>query len=244
MQQVLVAFDGFAPVVTVLLPLSLAVGLGSAVARAVARSGPDPREPLLDGALAYSALCVGYLVFLPQPPAAEPVRPSLGKDVSMALTAGPGDVLPWVQLAGNVLLLVPLAVLAPQRLPWFDSVVKIAFAGLLLSVSIELIQFLAVPGRVAATDDVVCNTIGAAVGGILARLPHWVGSRPQHSASGRAGETVWVLIAKVEQERECSASSAHDEPRWPGELSASDTPGHRFHHPKWTVSAGSSRCAR
>lgn len=196
-QQALVAFDGFMPVVTVLLPLSVAVGTASAVAR----RGSDPREPLLDAALAYSLLCVGYLVFLPQPPAAEPVRPSLGKDVAMALTAGPGDLAPWVQLVGNVLLLLPLAVLVPQRLPWFDSVVKIAFGGLLLSVSIELTQFLAIPGRVAATDDVVCNTIGAAVGGILVRLPHWLGSRPQHSAHGRAGQTVWTLIAKIEQER-------------------------------------------
>ncbi|MER5391502.1 VanZ family protein [Saccharopolyspora sp. NPDC002686] len=198
MQQVLVAFGGFAPVVTILLPLSVVV----AVASAVVRSGSDPREPLLDGALAYSVLTVGYLVFLPQPPPpADPVRPSLGNDVSMALTAGPGDLLPWVQLAGNLVLLLPLAVLVPQRVPWFDSVVKIAFFGLLLSVSIELVQFLGIPGRVAATDDVVCNTIGATVGALLVRLPHWLGSRPQHSASGRAGQTVWTLIAKIEQER-------------------------------------------
>lgn len=191
------AFDGFVPVVTVLLPISVAVGIGSAVLR----RGCDPREPVLDGALVCSLLCVGFLVFMPQPPAVEPVRTDLGRDVSMALTAGPGDLLPWLQLVGNVLLLVPLAVLVPQRMPWFDSVVKVAFAGLLLSVSIELTQFLVVPGRVAATDDVVCNTLGAAVGGILARMPHWLGSRPQHSATGRSEHTVWALIAKVEQER-------------------------------------------
>jgi glycopeptide antibiotics resistance protein len=40
--------------------------------------------------------------------------------------------------------------------------------GLLLSLGIELLQ-LAVPGRTSATADVLCNTLGAAAGWLLAR---------------------------------------------------------------------------
>ncbi|GAA0539105.1 hypothetical protein GCM10011581_06240 [Saccharopolyspora subtropica] len=204
MQQILVAFDGFAPVVTILLPVALLVGAGSAAVRrwAPARSA---RDPLIDAALVHSVLCVGYLVFTPQRPAAERVHPDLGKDVSMALTADPGDSLPWLQLLGNLVLLLPLGVLVPQRVRWFDNIGKIALGGLVLAASIELVQFLAITGRVASTDDVVCNTIGATVGGLLLRVPRWIAaatSRPQHSATGDGDQTVWLLIARIEQERQ------------------------------------------
>lgn len=205
-QQILVAFDGFVPVVTVLLPVAVAAALGSALVRNYLTERSVRWGPLIDGVLVLSVLCVAYLVFTPQRPAAEPVRPDLGKDVSMALAADPGDSLPWVQLVGNLVLLLPLGVLVPQRVRWFDSIVKIAFGGLVLACSIELVQFLAVTGRVASTDDVVCNTIGATVGGILVRAPSWIAAatpgRPQHSATGRNDQTVWLLIAKVERERQ------------------------------------------
>jgi len=41
-------------------------------------------------------------------------------------------------------------------------------AGFALSIAIELLQ-LAVPGRTTATVDVICNTLGAAAGWLLAR---------------------------------------------------------------------------
>jgi hypothetical protein len=204
-QQILVAFDGFVPAVTILFPVALIAGVGSAVVRNCSAARFTPLEPLIDGALVYSALCVGYLVFTPQQPATERIRPDLGKDVSMALAAVPGDSLPWVQLAGNLVLLLPLGVLIPQRVEWFDSIGKIALGGLAVAASIELIQFLAITGRVASTDDVVCNTIGATVGGLVVRVPRWIAAssagRPQHSATGRNDQTVWLLIDKIERER-------------------------------------------
>ncbi|MCI2420292.1 VanZ family protein [Saccharopolyspora sp. K220] len=205
-QQILVAFDGFVPAVTILFPIAVMAGVGSAAVRKYSATRFAPREPLIDGALVYAALCIGYLVFTPQPPAAERFRPDLGKDVSMALAANPGDSLPWVQLAGNLVLLLPLGVLVPQRVLWFDNIGKIALGGLAVAASIELIQFLAITGRVASTDDVVCNTIGATVGGLVVRMPRWLAAapvgRPQHSATGYNDQTVWLLIDKIERERQ------------------------------------------
>jgi glycopeptide antibiotics resistance protein len=40
-------------------------------------------------------------------------------------------------------------------------------AGFVVSLGIELLQ-LAIPGRTTATVDVVCNTLGAAVGWLVA----------------------------------------------------------------------------
>ncbi|MGP4020123.1 VanZ family protein [Saccharopolyspora sp. 5N708] len=206
MQQIIVAFDGFVPAVTILLPIALLVAVGSAVLRNYSAPRFAPREPLIDAALVYSTLCVGYLVFTPQQPSAERIRPDLGKDVSIALAAHPGDSQPWVQLAGNLVLLLPLGMLIPQRVRWFDSIGKIAFGGLVVAAAIELIQFLAITGRVASTDDVVCNAIGATVGGLVVRMPRWIAAghpgRPQHSATGHNDQTVWLLIAKIERERQ------------------------------------------
>lgn len=206
-QQILVAFDGFAPAVTILFPVAVVAGVGSAVVRRnFSTTRPATGEPLIDGALVFSVLCIGYLVFTPQRTAAERLHPDLGKDVSLALAADPGDSLPWVQLAGNLVLLLPLGVLVPQRVKWFDGIGKIALGGFAVASAIELIQFMAIAGRVASTDDIVCNTIGATVGGLLIRMPRWIAAattgRPQHSATGRDDQTVWLLIEKLEHERQ------------------------------------------
>ncbi|WP_344678046.1 VanZ family protein [Saccharopolyspora taberi] len=199
------AFDGFVPAVVVLFPAAVLAATVSGMVRS--RHLPTAhtlRVPVIDGLLVYSVLFVGFLVFSPQEDAPLPVRPDLGNDVSMALTAHPGDSLPWVQLAGNVILLLPLGMLVPQRWPWFDNLGKIAMGALALSCTIELVQFLAISGRVASSDDVVLNTIGAVIGGLLIRAP-WRSTRgdeltPQHSA-GDQRQTVWGLIAKIEAER-------------------------------------------
>lgn len=209
-QQILVAFDGFVPVVTTLLLIAVAVGFGSGLLRGYSTEPFVMRQPLIDGALAYSVLVVGYLVFTPQVPTLEPFRPDIGNDVSEALAAAPGDSQPWLQLAGNLVLLLPLSVLVPQRVPWFDNLAKIALGGLVCSSSIEAIQFAAISGRVCSTDDIVCNTVGAVLGGMLVRLPCWISptSRPQHRPTGDSDPTVWLLIARVEHERQCRQAAA------------------------------------
>lgn len=204
------AFDGFVPVVTALLLIAVAVGFGSGVLRGCSTEPFVMREPLIDAALAYSVLVVGYLVFTPQVPTLEPFRPDIGNDVTQALAAAPGDSQPWLQLAGNLVLLLPLSVLLPQRLPWLDNVAKIALAGLLCSATIEAIQFVAISGRVCSTDDIVCNTVGATLGGMLVRLPYWISpaNRPQHRPTGEGDPTVWLLIARIEHERQCFQAAA------------------------------------
>ena len=47
------------------------------------------------------------------------------------------------------------------------SLRRTVVAGFVLSVGIELVQ-LAIPGRTTATVDVLCNTLGAAVGWLAA----------------------------------------------------------------------------
>ncbi len=76
----------------------------------------------------------------------------------------PGESSPLGDLA-NLLLYAPLgAVLSLRR--W--SVSRAVLAAFALSVAIELAQ-LAIPGRTSSTDDVICNTAGAALGWVLAR---------------------------------------------------------------------------
>jgi glycopeptide antibiotics resistance protein len=82
------------------------------------------------------------------------------------------ELAPWapqslnlVNVVGNVVLFAtPAAVL--WSFGW--SLRRTVVAGCLVSVAIELLQ-LAVPGRTTATLDVLCNTLGAAAGWLLAR---------------------------------------------------------------------------
>jgi glycopeptide antibiotics resistance protein len=94
------------------------------------------------------------------------------------LTLHPGHgpnhfaVAPWmppqldiVNVVGNVALFA-----VPSALLWSFgwSLSRTVVAGFLLSFGIELVQ-LAIPGRTTATADVLCNTLGAASGWLLAR---------------------------------------------------------------------------
>ncbi|HST14773.1 MAG TPA: VanZ family protein [Gaiellaceae bacterium] len=93
--------------------------------------------------------------------------------VTLRPVDGPNDVVlsPWaaqqlsgVNVVGNVVLFsLPSAAL--WHLGW--SLRRTVLAGFTLSLGIELLQ-LAIPGRTTATADVLCNTVGAAVGWLLA----------------------------------------------------------------------------
>ena len=72
-----------------------------------------------------------------------------------------------VESTANVLLFVPVGAVAflllPRRL-WPVSLL----VGPALSVAIEVSQALLRPGRVATFDDIVANSLGAAIGWVLA----------------------------------------------------------------------------
>jgi glycopeptide antibiotics resistance protein len=61
---------------------------------------------------------------------------------------------------------LPAAVLSFLGWPLRRTVI----AGFVLSLGIELLQ-LGIPGRTTATADVLCNTIGAAAGWLVAASP-------------------------------------------------------------------------
>ena len=71
------------------------------------------------------------------------------------------------QLAGNVVMFVPFGVLLPMASPRFRTLSRLAFAGMLASAGIELLQLiLGLAGLIARSvdiDDVILNTLGAAV---------------------------------------------------------------------------------
>ncbi len=66
----------------------------------------------------------------------------------------------FLQVAGNLLLLAPIGLLAPTALPWLRRWWRLALLVAALSAGIELAQ-LVIPGRHADVDDVILNVTGA-----------------------------------------------------------------------------------
>ncbi|MFE5507195.1 VanZ family protein [Amycolatopsis japonica] len=169
-------------------PWSLLVAAaGAGVAEFIARLGGKRRGPFviaLDFALLAALSAVLLIVFVPAPTAAR------GSSVSLHLLA---DVLPvfsdrpqlaLFQLAGNVFLLMPLAILVPVRFGWAKPVSRIVLSAFLVSVSIECLQVWQDAGRVGSLDDVLCNTAGAA-------FAAWCASRWRGRTTTAGSVRVW-----------------------------------------------------
>lgn len=71
-------------------------------------------------------------------------------------------------VGGNIILLLPLGILAPLLWQKFASIKSTFFIGVSVSLGIELIQLLELMGglaiRVVDVDDVLCNVVGAIIG--------------------------------------------------------------------------------
>jgi glycopeptide antibiotics resistance protein len=131
-------------------------------------------------------LLVAYLIVLLVVlllPSAGPASAAVGWLEAAARAAGAPEALlapGWVEFAANVAILVPAAAFAALVWPsttWRDWT---AYA-FVFSAGVELGQGLFLPLRSATFVDVVANTLGAAVGGVLAYVFARVRSR---SASG------------------------------------------------------------
>jgi glycopeptide antibiotics resistance protein len=86
-----------------------------------------------------------------------------GSDI---LTEFADDGSLW-QIAGNLVLLAPLGVLVPLRVPALRSISRITMVAFIVSVGIELTQYVLHAGRITSTDDVLLNTLGVAAGATL-----------------------------------------------------------------------------
>lgn len=118
----------------------------------------------LDVALVSAAVFVVALVVMPLS------RGSMlhlvpGTDLDRVFT---NDRAFW-QAAGNLLMLLPLGMLLPLRWRWWHSPARVVVAAFAASVCFELVQYALHVGRVTSTDDVLLNTIGAALGVSIVR---------------------------------------------------------------------------
>ena len=99
-------------------------------------------------------------------------RPQLVPLWSMVVNLRDGDraLVTLAGAAGNVALFLPLGFLLPLLAPWFDRWWRTVGAGFALSAAIELSQ-VAFPGvRRPDVNDVLMNTLGAAIGFLAHRL--------------------------------------------------------------------------
>ncbi|HKS46238.1 MAG TPA: VanZ family protein [Amycolatopsis sp.] len=111
-----------------------------------------------------------------------------GSDI---LTEFHGDGSLW-QIAGNLVLLAPLGVLVPLRVPPLRSVRRMMVTAFVVSIAIETTQYLLHVGRVTSTDDILLNTLGVAAAATLscgwARRPVPLAIPAQAQAEGELRE--------------------------------------------------------
>src|SRR5690625_697384 len=83
-------FDGFAPAITVLIPVAVLLGAISVIVRSHSwRTVSNMHDPLIDAALAYAIIAAAYLVLTPQPHISSRVQLFPGDDLWTALRAAP-----------------------------------------------------------------------------------------------------------------------------------------------------------
>ncbi|WP_020659917.1 VanZ family protein [Amycolatopsis benzoatilytica] len=114
-------------------------------------------------------LCAGLVLAVTTAPAGQTHTSTLhlvpGQDIANVLAQD--DALP--QIAGNLVLLAPLAALVPIRLAALRPTSRLVCTAVLVSAGLEALQYLLHADRVTAVDDVLLNTIGAAVSARLSR---------------------------------------------------------------------------
>lgn len=108
---------------------------------------------------------------------------------------------PWTNTLGNIALFMPLGavlvVLGKGRRHWALNALGATVLGFIVSLTIEVTQYVFALGY-SDIDDLVCNTLGAALGGILlARRSHDVQTRILHRLAMLAAAAVLILIVSL-----------------------------------------------
>ncbi|MCC2377723.1 VanZ family protein [Bacillus wiedmannii] len=111
---------------------------------------------------------------------------SIIKDIGKIGIAYDGDVLFMIGLivrnvGGNILLLMPLGFLAPIIWDKFKKIKNTILLGLVISISIELLQLIESLFsswlRITDIDDVICNVIGSIVGYFIYKITLMLASK-------------------------------------------------------------------
>ncbi len=139
------------------LPL---VGLACAGLIRAGRSGAVPTVLLVVGTLPWL-----WMILTPEPSGARRLSLVPLRDLA---TLAPRDLV--VQIGGNLLVFAALGALLPVRWPVGTSTVLLVAA--LAATTVETLQYLLALGRVSSVDDVLLNTLGAALAGQFSR-PWW-----------------------------------------------------------------------
>lgn len=74
----------------------------------------------------------------------------------------------FVVMILNIGLFLPLGILAPLKWPHWGGIWAVAWRGALISLAIEILQFLANPRRTASINDVLLNASGGVLGLLVA----------------------------------------------------------------------------
>lgn len=119
-----------------------------------------------------SILCVIYVVFIVRltlidraPVTKRTFKPELFWAFRLWVRGDTSGMTESIQYIQNILLFVPFGFLFPVK----DKIRVGFFVALVLSVAIEITQFVTVMGW-CETDDVISNTLGAIIGFLIFRL--------------------------------------------------------------------------
>jgi glycopeptide antibiotics resistance protein len=133
--------------------------------------------------LALLALYIAVLLALTMAPNPRPTMQLVNLIPFKSILAGirRGGWLLNVNVIGNIVVFMPLGLLIPLLGRRLSAAGAVLWAGLLLSTSIEVLQWL-FARRVADIDDVILNSTGALIGYACYLLTRPVSASPEDSA--------------------------------------------------------------
>ncbi|HEX2050129.1 MAG TPA: VanZ family protein [Actinomycetota bacterium] len=166
---------------TQLLPLvgAASIAVGATVVLVVRRSAAPRRDARRSASIArdvllgISVVAVVVVTLMPSPGVAssrELVNLVPLRTISSLVGESVDAAVPLRNVVLNVLLFVPFGFLVGLRTRADRRVAVACAAGVALSLVIEGVQWLALPGRAVDVDDVLLNTVGAVSGALVAAL--------------------------------------------------------------------------